>query len=38
MNIFSAIVEISKGGISIDFGKQEQQEVIKLPTSEGTKS
>ena len=34
MNIFSAIVEISKGGISIDFGKQEQQEVIKLPTSE----
>lgn len=33
MNIFSAIVEMTKGGISIDFGKQDQ-EVISLPTSE----
>ncbi len=33
MNIVSAIIEITKGGFSVDFGKNEA-EVIELPTSE----
>lgn len=33
MNIFSAIIEFTKGSFSVDFGKNEY-EVIELPTSE----
>ncbi len=33
MNIFSAIIELTKGGFSIDFGESET-EIIELPTSE----
>ena len=33
MNIFSAVIEFTKGGFSVDFGKSDY-EVIELPTSE----
>lgn len=33
MNIFSAIIELTKGGFSVDFGESET-EIIELPTSE----
>ena len=33
MNIFSAVIEFTKGGFSVDFGK-DKQEIIELPVSE----
>lgn len=33
MNIFSAVIEFTKGGFSVDFGKN-KPEIIELPTSE----